>query len=53
MKLKVILKKDNIKIKKTENKKKRKSIEELFANYKGKYRNKEIYWGEPKGAEVF
>ena len=31
--------------------KKRKSIEELFANYDGNYKPKEIEWGEDVGRE--
>lgn len=32
---------------------KRKSINELFADYNGKYEPEEINWGEPTGNEVW
>lgn len=31
----------------------KKSIEELFADYKGNYKSEEIDWGEPAGEEVW
>ena len=52
-KLEIVVEEGNIRIRKVENKRKRKSIEELFENYKGEYKNQEIDWGEPKGEEVW
>ena len=31
---------------------KRKNIKELFEDYKGDYKSKEIDWGEPQGDEI-
>ena len=52
-KLEIIVDEGNIKIRTAENKRKRKSIEELFANYEGEYKAQEIDWGEPKGEEIW
>lgn len=38
-------------IKKAENTKKRKTIEELFSGYKGDYQCSEMDWGEKEGLE--
>lgn len=32
---------------------KRKTIDELFANYNGTYQSEEIDWGEPVGREIW
>ncbi|MDE7122418.1 MAG: AbrB/MazE/SpoVT family DNA-binding domain-containing protein [Oscillospiraceae bacterium] len=32
---------------------KRRSIQELFANYQGDYQPSEIDWGEPEGNEIW
>ena len=50
-KLEIIVEKGNKRIRKAE--RKRKSIQELFANYKGEYKNQEINWGEPQGEEIW
>ena len=52
-KLEIIVEDGNIRIRKMEQKEKRKNIKELFANYKGEYKNQEVDWGEPKGEEVW
>lgn len=39
-----------IKKAKTQN---RKNIKELFKDYKGEYKPKEIDWGEPEGEEIW
>ena len=31
----------------------RKNIKELFKDYKGEYKPKEIDWGEPEGEEIW
>ena len=31
----------------------RKNIKELFKDYKGEYKHKEIDWGEPEGEEIW
>jgi len=40
-------------VKSRENPKKHKSIEELFAGYKGEYEPVEIDWGKPVGREIW
>lgn len=40
-------------IKKAENKRKHKTIEELFSGYTGEYKCSEIDWGENEGNEVW
>jgi len=47
-----IIKKDNVIIIKHANKK-RKSIQELFADYNDDYTPEEIDWGKPVGGEVW
>ncbi|MDR1703536.1 MAG: AbrB/MazE/SpoVT family DNA-binding domain-containing protein [Clostridiales bacterium] len=32
---------------------KRQTIQELFAGYEGDYKPDEIYWGKPKGREIW
>jgi len=33
--------------------KKRKTIQELFANYEGDYKQEDIDWGKPAGGEIW
>ena len=40
-------------IRKAENKRKHKTIEELFSGYTGEYKCSEIDWGESEGNEVW
>jgi len=45
---------DTIIIKKTENKRKRETIQEIFAGYDGGFfQSEEIDWGKPQGNEVW
>lgn len=45
---------DTIIIKKTENKRKRETIQEIFAGYDGGFfQTEEIDWGKPQGNEVW
>lgn len=47
----ILVENDKIVIEKAKNKK-RKNINELFEDYKGKYEPVEVDWGEPEGEEI-
>jgi len=49
--IEIVLKEDEIVLKSA--KAKKKSIQELFADYQGDYQLSEMDWGEPEGKEVW
>lgn len=49
--IEIVLKEDEIVLKSA--KVKKKSIQELFADYQGDYQPSEMEWGEPEGKEVW
>lgn len=52
-KIEFIAEDGNLKIKKIEEKKKRKNIKELFEGYNEEYVVETIDWGEPQGEEIW